>query len=53
MTPYDAKASGNCVPDKKSHVTSNFYCLDLRNVMVTMRMLTALCHANISVNSMT
>ena len=38
---------------KKSHVTSNFDCLDLRNVMETLRMLTALCDVNTSANGMT
>ena len=39
--------------DKKSHVTSNFDCLDLRNVTVTLRMLTASCDANTNANGMT
>ena len=45
-------ASGNCVSWQKSHVTSNFDCLDLSNAMVTLRMLTVSCDDNTSVNSM-
>ena len=38
---------------EKSHVTSNFDCLDLGNVMVTLRMLIASHGTNTSVNGMT
>ena len=37
----------------KSHVTSNFDCHNLRNVMGTLRMLTVKCDANISARGMT
>ena len=36
--------------DQKRHVASNFDHLDLRNVMVTLRMLIAICDANTSAN---
>ena len=39
--------------DQKSHVTSNFDCLDLRNVMEMLRMLTASCDTNSSANGIT
>ena len=39
--------------DQKSHVTSKFDCLDLRNVKVIFLILTTSCDANASVNGMT
>ena len=42
----------NVSHDHKSHITSNFDYLDLRNVIVTLRILTALCDGNTSANGM-
>ena len=46
----NANASGNCITWPKSLVTSNFDCLDPRNVMLPQTMLTASCDAITSVS---
>ena len=44
--------SGNCITWPKSHATSHFYFLDLKNVMVTSSILIESCDANTSANGM-
>ena len=53
MASHYANASGNCVIRPKNHITSNFDCLNLSKIMVTMRVVTASCDANTSSNGMT
>ena len=47
-----SNTSGNCVTWPKNHVSSNFVCFNLRNVMVTLRMLTTACDAFTSAHDM-
>ena len=53
LTSFDTYASAYCINDQKINVAPHFGHLDIRNEMVPLMILSALCDTDISISGIT